>query len=50
MYRITDTYGTHQTCWSWSAALAWLAVCSPEARIVHRLTGALLAGRTFVRV
>ena len=50
MYRIIDTYGTHQTCWSWKQALSWLASCSPEALIVHRLTGSLLAHRTFSRV
>jgi hypothetical protein len=49
MYRIIDTYGTHKTCWTWAEALAWLAACSPEALVVHRLTGAFLAGRSFTK-
>ena len=50
MYLITDTFGTHQTAWKWSTALEWLAVCSPDAQIAHRLTGVILAKRTFTRV
>jgi len=45
MYRITDTYGTDRTAWTWKEALAWLAVCSPTARIHSRITGRLIAGR-----
>lgn len=49
MYRVIDTYGTHKTCWLWSTALEWLQAASPEALIVHRLTGAFLAKRTQTR-
>jgi hypothetical protein len=49
MYRIVDTYVTHKVVWTWAQALAWLAACSPEALIVHRLTGVFLAGRTFTK-
>ena len=50
MYKILDSYGTKKTCWTWREALSWLAVCSPDARIVHRLTGVTLASRKWVRV
>jgi hypothetical protein len=49
MFLITDSYGTRRTAWTRAAALEWLAVCSPEAKIVHRLTGRTLAARTFAR-
>jgi hypothetical protein len=45
MYRITDTYGTNKTCWSWAEALAWLAASSPKALICNRFTGRVLAAR-----
>jgi hypothetical protein len=46
MYRILDTYGTSQVAWTWREALAWLAACSPEARIVNRITGRTIAARS----
>lgn len=49
MYRITDDYGTSQTCWTWAEAVLWLAACSPTAQITNRLTGKLIASRTVVR-
>lgn len=45
MYRITDTYGTDKTCWTWAEALSWLAACSPVAQITNRLTGRVIAAR-----
>ena len=45
MYRITDTYGTNRTTWTWKEALSWLAVCSPSAKIHNRFTGRFIAGR-----
>lgn len=50
MYVITDSYGTRQTAWTRRTAMAWLAVCSPDAQIAHRLTGMLIASRSYVRV
>ena len=50
MYCIVDTYGTRQTAWRWAAALTWLAACSPNAAIYHRVTGRLIAHRQFERV
>lgn len=46
MYRITDDFGTNETCWTWAEALVWLACCSANATITHRLTGAFIASRT----
>lgn len=45
MYVVLDSYGSRQTCWTWREALSWLAACSPDARIEHRLTGVMLAQR-----
>lgn len=45
MYRITDTYGTDRTCWTWAEALQWLAACSPTAVVSNRFTGRILAAR-----
>lgn len=44
MYLITDTYGTRQRAWTRTAALEWLAACSPEAQ-VHNIWGRLVATR-----
>lgn len=49
MYLITDSYGTRQTAWTRSGALSWLAACSPDATITHRLTGKVVAVRSFTR-
>lgn len=49
MYEITDDHGTHKICWRWSTALEWLAYCSPNAIITHRLTGGLIAARRWSR-
>lgn len=49
MYLITDTYGTRKTAWTWRAALDWLAYCSPEAVVTHRLTGKVMASRVWTR-
>ena len=46
MYVVTDSYGTRQTCWTWRTVLAWLAACSPDAIVTHRLTGVMLAHRS----
>lgn len=45
MYLITDTYGTHQTAWTFAQALAWLSACSPQAFITNRFTGRVVAAR-----
>lgn len=50
MYRITDSYGTNKTAWTRKEAFAWLAVCSPVARITNRITGRVIAARTVSRV
>jgi hypothetical protein len=50
MYRITDSYGTNKTAWTRKEAFAWLAVCSPEAKITNRITGRVIAARKFSRV
>lgn len=47
MYLVIDTYGTRRPAWTWRAALDWLAACSPDARIVNRLTGRVLAERHY---
>jgi hypothetical protein len=43
IYRIRDTYGTDRRTWTRSAALAWLACCSPDAAITR--FGRLVAAR-----
>ena len=45
MYLVLDSYGTRQAAWSWASALQWLAACSPDAQIVSRVTGRVLAAR-----
>lgn len=45
MYRVTCDFGTNQTTWKFSEALAWVAACGPNARITNRLTGRFVAGR-----
>lgn len=45
MYRVLCDLGTHKTCWTWAEALSWLAASGPDALVVHRLTGVLLARR-----
>jgi len=48
MYLITDTYGTRQRAWTRTAALEWLAACSPEAQVTN-IFGRLVATRSFVK-
>lgn len=45
MYRVSDSYGTCKTCWTWAEALSWLAACSPVAVVTHRITGRVIAAR-----
>lgn len=45
MFKIIDDYGTNRNAWTWREALAWLAVCSPQAQIVNRFTGRVIAQR-----
>ena len=47
MYKILDSYGARKTARTWHEALAWLAACSPDAKIVGRFTGRLIATRKF---
>ena len=50
MYKVQDSYGTNKTAWTKREALSWLAACSPQAFITHRLTGKVVASRSFVRI
>ena len=45
MFRIVDDYGTNRVAWSWAGALAWLAACGPNAQILGRFSGRLIARR-----
>lgn len=45
MFRIICNYGTNRTTFSRATALQWLAACGPDAKIVHRITGKILAHR-----
>ena len=45
MYRITCSYGTRRTAWTWREALSWLACCGTTAIITNRFTGRVLAVR-----
>ncbi len=50
MYKIVDSYGTCQVCWTWKEALEWLAACSPYAVVFNRFTGKILAIRVQQRI
>jgi hypothetical protein len=45
MYLVIDSYGTRRPCWSWRTAVSWLGAASPDAAIVNRWTGYVLASR-----
>jgi len=45
MYRITCTFGTNRTAWTWTTAMEWLACCSTTGTISNRFTGRILAVR-----